>query len=162
LFVDEDAEVLELARRLMAVAEAIDQARSLGLPVAIPPELQRACQAIVSRGGDETGPGTPLTVGGPALQDVPLRKILFQVITPGERFTVQEVAERLSAIGVSAPTNKISNALGSWVRSGRLVREKKGQYSCPMVNARAASKDSPKSSWTSDKQDEVYLGKKVV
>lgn len=148
---DGDAEVQDLARRLNAVAEAIDRARGLGLPVSIPPDLYRACQAIVHRAdGDDTGPGTPLAESTPDVQDVPLRKLLFRVIAPGDRFTVQEIAERLTALGVQAPANSISNALGSWVRADRLVRERKGQYLCPVPEERPGRGENTGSGWTDD------------
>jgi hypothetical protein len=148
---DGDAEVQDLARRLTAVAEAIDRARGLGLPVSVPPDLYRACQAIVRRAdGDGTGPGTPLAESTPDVQDVPLRKLLFRVIAPGDRFTVQEIAERLTALGVQAPANSISNALGSWVRADRLIRERKGQYLCPLPEARPDRGNNTESGWADD------------
>jgi hypothetical protein len=128
---DAAAEARDLARRLQAMVRAVRAARQVGVPVSVPPDVQAACRAVLQLSdGGGSGPGTPVAAG-PALAEVPLRKLLLQVISPGERFTVPEIAERLAAMGITAPANKISNALGSWVSSGRLVRERKGQYLCP-------------------------------
>jgi hypothetical protein len=68
-----------------------------------------------------------------SVHDVPLRRLLWQVLDPGEEFTVNEVVERLAAIGVHSPANKVSNALGYWVSRQRLDRQRKGVYLYPII-----------------------------
>ncbi|MBB4910547.1 hypothetical protein [Actinophytocola algeriensis] len=150
------SEVEELVRRLDEVRSAITRARDLGVPAAVPEPLYRACLALVETHGGPRGGGMPLSgsyaqatrvrhagevdiadsLGLPSPADdligkVPLRQVLWEVITPGERFTVADVTERLEQRGVSWPSNKISNALGYWVSRRRLDRCKKGVYLYP-------------------------------
>ncbi|MFI7611408.1 hypothetical protein ACIBP6_09340 [Nonomuraea terrae] len=63
-------------------------------------------------------------------EDVPLRRLVWQVIDPDQDFTVADVVQRLEALGASWPANRVSNALGYWVTRGRLHRERKGVYRC--------------------------------
>jgi hypothetical protein len=66
------------------------------------------------------------------LREVPLRRLLWQVITPGETFfRVSTVVERLAALGLEIEPAKVSNALGYWVDHHRLVRVRKGVYTYP-------------------------------
>jgi regulator of replication initiation timing len=60
----------------------------------------------------------------------PLRRLVWRVIPADRSFSVAEVAEGLVALGVPKPSsrNEISNALGYWVRRGRLERCSKGVY----------------------------------
>jgi hypothetical protein len=129
--VDAVAESRDLARRLQKMAAGIKAARSAGVPVSVPPEVRAACLALLQL-NDGGGPGTPMGAPQAAMADVPLRKRLLQVLVPGEEFTVSDVAERLAALGVPAPANAISNALGSWVSAGTLRRLRKGHYLCPL------------------------------
>ena len=62
---------------------------------------------------------------------MPLRRLLWHVIKPGEEFTVTDVTARLDALGVSWSAGKVSNALGYWVSRGRLNRCRKGVYQYP-------------------------------
>lgn len=140
------ADTGDLARRLLAMAEAFDRARALGLPVSVPEELFQACLAIVDRheGGQGPGRGTS-RAGDTVLADVPLRKAVWQVISPDERFTVTDVTERLASLGVEASASQISNALGYWVKAQRLIRERKGLYLCPLTGKPGAASRGPAS-----------------
>jgi hypothetical protein len=162
-----------IAQSLNEVVAAIDQARSLGLPVSVPESLYRACLEVVARYEASTGsddPGAPSrrrasrdldtpggatatqhprpasqvanaartgdgdrVGGGASARDVPLRRLVWQVLNPGEEFTVAEVVERLTNLGVSWAPNTVSNALGYWVSRGRLDRTRKGVYRYPMT-----------------------------
>ena len=152
----------QLAKALNEVVAAIDQARSVGLPVDVPEQLYRACVEIIARHRGSRPPGgsgarssshrAPSSATGEAMalteaallsntptrdhasvHDVPLRRLLWQVLDPGEEFTVNEVVERLAAIGVHSPANKVSNALGYWVSRQRLDRQRKGVYLYPII-----------------------------
>jgi hypothetical protein len=151
-----------LAESLHAVAAAIDQARLSGLSVTVPEPLYRACLEIVTRhdgpdgprgrtsssgGRRDTGPvltsRTPegsggsrdRTTGGLEVRDVPLRRLVWQVINPGEEFTVADIAARLDEVGASWPTTAVSNALGYWASRDRLTRVRKGTYRYPRAGA---------------------------
>ena len=153
----------QLAKALSEVAAAIDQARSVGLPVDVPDRLYYACLEIIARHngsdpptgchqpqspyGDHSSPtaqavasldraarhGRPPTRDQASVHDVPLRRLLWQVLNPGEEFTVNVVVQRLADIGVHSPANKVSNALGYWVSRGRLNRRRKGVYLYPVI-----------------------------
>jgi hypothetical protein len=152
----------QLADALADVAAAIDQARSVGLAVDVPEQLYRACREIIYRRADPppTGRSSPSSFADSALGttrvrsadapgvatprsslarehppvlDVPLRRLLWQVLDPGERFTVNDVVKRLATMGVDAPPSAVSNALGYWVSRQRLSREKKGVYRYPTI-----------------------------
>jgi hypothetical protein len=136
----------DLARSLEHMAAAIDQARSAGLSVHVPEALYLACCEIVSRYQDPAGQREParrpdLLASGrggrmaraASLHDVPLRRLVWQVLDPGEEFTVADVTKRLAGLGISLPANKVSNALGYWVSRGRLARQRKGTYSYPII-----------------------------
>jgi hypothetical protein len=136
----------ELTRALNEVVAAIDRARSVGLPVTVPEGLYLACAEIVARhegprpsdgsGSRSSSRRTP----GPAVDhasvhDVPLRRLLWQVLDPGEEFTVHEVVRRLASLGVHPHPNAVSNALGYWVSRRRLHRLRKGVYLYPVDTA---------------------------
>jgi hypothetical protein len=127
-------EAAELAARLMRLAEAISGARALGLSVDVPQPLHTACLHVAALHGKELGaaaePSPPYAESRDPMHDVPLRRLIWQVIDPGETFTVTEVTERLRELGVTWPTNKVSNALGYWVSRQRLQRPRKGVYYC--------------------------------
>jgi hypothetical protein len=145
-------DVRYLVESLRQVAEAFDQARASGLGVRVPEPLYAACLEIVNRQGLPDGPpqGTPPRRGrqgrDPAptatsasapldrrvdLDDVPLRRLVWQVVNPGEEFTVADVCSRLAEIGAPRPATAVSNALGYWASRDRLVRVHKGTYSYP-------------------------------
>jgi hypothetical protein len=153
-------DVSELTRALDELVAAIDQARSLGLAVKVPDPLYQACRQVVARheasrhageGREPSGPqriqearpaarGTGSTiddgmVGSAAVRDVPLRRLIWQVLDPGEEFTVSDVADRLAELGAPWPANKVSNALGYWVSRQRLDRQRKGVYRWPITAA---------------------------
>lgn len=152
----------ELTRALNEVVAAIDQARSVGLPVDVPEQLYRACMEIIARHKGSRPPGgsgarssshrapspatgqtiasmeaallpNPPTRDHASVHDVPLRRLLWQVLDPGEEFAVDEVVQRLAAIGVHSPANTVSNALGYWVSRQRLHRLRKGVYLYPII-----------------------------
>ena len=153
------AQAVQLAKALDEMVTAIDQARSMGLEVDVPAALYRACREIIARyespsgldmPGAQSNPRAPAAsgraVGGASIHDVPLRRLVWQVIDPGEEFTVTDVAERLADLGVWLSANKVSNALGYWVSRGRLTRQRKGTYRYPIITnpSRAVSKtDAP-------------------
>jgi hypothetical protein len=157
----------DLARDLARMVVTIDQARAVGLSVAVPDALYRACLEVIARYQDPSGSrgadGRPsarstglnrqrrsASVEGPSaldgssgqaapgspLDDVPLRRVIWQVIDPGAEFTVADVVQRLALLGVSVPANKVSNALGYWASRNRLYRERKGTYRYPATIVR--------------------------
>ncbi len=151
-----ESEVDELVRRLNEVHDAISHARALGVPAPVPDALYRVCKALVDAHGDPQGnPDGSYPKGSMArstrvrsvgdvdalstlsgssedlAHKVPLRQLLWQVITPGEEFTVADVTERLASLGVAWQANKVSNALGYWVARHRLDRCRKGVYLYP-------------------------------
>ena len=170
----EVADARDLVTTLMAIVAAIDQARSLGLPVNVPQSLYRACLEIVERydpsaglagtGGlakqpfvEDAGARTPLrpnpspgttrrarrsalnpAATGASVHDVPLRRLIWQVLDPGEEFTVADVVGRLADLGTSWSASNVSNALGYWVSRGRLTRQRKGVYTYPVTSDQVA------------------------
>jgi hypothetical protein len=159
----------QLTESLQEIATAFDQARALGLPVSVPDALYLACLAVVSRHDlpDDAAPTgsptarhpAPAVPGGPAarrpgrpragshgravagveVSDVPLRRLIWQVISPGEQFTVTDVAERVAALGAFWTPSAVSNALGYWASRGRLTREHKGAYRYTQPSSVAAA-----------------------
>jgi hypothetical protein len=78
-----------------------------------------------------------------SLREIPLRRLLWQVIIPGETsFRVPTIVERLAQLGMRVEPPKVSNALGYWVDRGRLVRVSKGVYSCPAETSTAGATDA--------------------
>ena len=152
-----------LAESLQAVAAAFDQARMSGLSVSVPETLYLACLDIVDRhdlpGGKPPGgrdlhreptvPRAPAgtsggrTVNRVKMQDVPLRRLVWQVINPGEEFTVADISARLAELGASWPTTAVSNVLGYWASRERLIRIRKGTYSYPRPGSLPGSLTSP-------------------
>jgi hypothetical protein len=168
------ADASDLATALMAIAAAVDQARSLGLPVNVPQLLYQACLEIIERYDPSVGPDgaegqaqppstqgagaraqlTPTrpnlsagtgrqrqlalnpSVAGASYADVPLRRLIWQVLDPGEEFTVADVVDRLADLGTSWTATNVSNALGYWVSRGRLARQRKGVYTYPVTSDR--------------------------
>jgi hypothetical protein len=161
-------DVPQLVNSLLKVASTVDQARALGLPVAVPESLYRACLEIVSlhdhvdgadsdlvprKGRAQQVPGGRRSASGKAsasgvtgdarlrVRDVPLRRLVLQVVNPGEEFTVSEVAERIAALGATWSASAVSNALGYWASRDRLRREQKGIYSYPPPSSVAAANE---------------------
>src|SRR6202161_1491554 len=138
-----------LAESLRAITVAFDQARSSGLSVAVPESLYQPCLDIVERHDAPRGkpPGARRSVAEPGalaapsgassgrtgdrvkVQDVPLRRLVWQVINPDEEFTVADIGARLAELGASWPATAVSNVLGYWVSRDRLTRVRKGTYS---------------------------------
>ncbi|MGH9057926.1 MAG: hypothetical protein ACRDZY_00185 [Acidimicrobiales bacterium] len=110
--------VTELEDQLERILAARDAALAMGLEVTIPAELRDACAALV-RLAEEQGPAdspSPAAVSDverdQMYQLLPLRRLLWHVLTPGQLVTVPEVTARLAELGrVEAPA-KVSNALG--------------------------------------------------
>jgi hypothetical protein len=73
------------------------------------------------------------------MQDVPLRRLVWQVINPGEEFTVADISARLAELGASWPTTAVSNALGYWASRERLTRVRKGTYNYPRPGSLSGS-----------------------
>lgn len=152
-------DVHDLADSLRSVAAAFDQARASGLGVCVPEPLYAACLEIVNRhglpGGTPPGGGRPSRDAGRAaaprrasrnrqvdMDDVPLRRLVWQVVNPGEEFTVADVCSRLAELGAPRPATAVSNALGYWVSCDRLARVRKGTYSYPRpTGAPSATQD---------------------
>ena len=145
----------ELAGRLNEVVVAIDQARSVGLAVDVPEPLYRACAEIVARydrsgppGGSEARSSSQWALRSgiaetlASSEEEPLdhcrpesmhRSVTYpcagccgKCSIRGEEFTVNEVVQRLAAIGMNSSANAVSNALGYWVSRNRLNRSVRG------------------------------------
>lgn len=152
------SDVGTLVRGLQQVSAAIEQARLLGVDVAVPADLYEICNKIVRQqnlasghgGSVDSKSGSTESEGGSSrrtgrsgkgrvkeldvrAQDVPLRRLVLQVITPGREFTVADVTKDLRDLGATWEANKVSNALGYWVGRGRLERSRKGVYICPVL-----------------------------
>ncbi|TYB49319.1 hypothetical protein [Actinomadura chibensis] len=106
----------------------------------LPTELVIACSELVELA--EPQRGAPLVRStADDLSDIPLRRLVWRVLTPGETFTAPEVVERLSGIGVDVAAQKVSNALGYWFARGDLCRRRKGVYYYPISSASAPHQD---------------------
>jgi hypothetical protein len=134
-----------------------------GLSVSVPEPLYLACLDIVDRhdlpGGKPPGaralhreptvPPAPAGTSGSRtvervkMKDVPLRRLVWQVINPGEEFTVADISARLAELGASWPTTAVSNVLGYWASRERLTRVRKGTYSYPRPGSLPGSLTSP-------------------
>ncbi|MFI0354276.1 hypothetical protein [Actinomadura sp. 9N407] len=131
----------DLIRELREAVALFDALRRVQMDYEVPDELYELCRAIVDH-RDQTGEPTP---GGPtpkgtrsprgrrvveqrALRHAPLRQMVFEVIRPGEEFTVSDVTRGLADLGIAAEANAVSNALGYWVTRERLRRVRKGVY----------------------------------
>ncbi|NUT52009.1 MAG: hypothetical protein HOV94_32655 [Saccharothrix sp.] len=144
----------DLVQGLNRVIAAVDAAREVGLPLSVPTPLLDVCKRMLDSAGElrntpvHDGPATsPGRTGGSAakqrlpgsgeqsalLQDMPLRRLIWQVLDPGEEVNVGEVTARLKRLRVDLPANKVSNALGYWASRGRLERSRKGVYFVPLV-----------------------------
>lgn len=154
-----------LTESLRAVATAFDQARMSGLSVSVPDPLYLACLEIVERhdlpgdkpSGARRTQRDPVSSRAPAsaiasadraservkIQDVPLRRLVWQVIDPGEEFTVADVTARIAELGASWPATAVSNVLGYWSSRDRLTRVRKGTYSYSRPGSLSDSLTSP-------------------
>lgn len=151
-----------LAESLREVAVAFDQARASGLSVSVPEPLYFACLDIIHRhdlpDGPPPGDGRPVPSAAPNrgpsvrpeplservnMQDVPLRRLVWQVIDPGEEFTVAEITARLARLGAPRPTTAVSNALGYWASRERLTRVRKGTYCYPRPSSPPSPANKP-------------------
>lgn len=152
-----------LAESLQAVAAAFDQARLSGLSVSVPESLYLACLDIVDRhdfpGGKPPGAralqreqavrrgsadsSSGRTAERVRMQDVPLRRLVWQVINPGEEFTVADISARLGELGAAWPATAVSNVLGYWATRERLTRVRKGTYSYDRPGSLPISPASP-------------------
>jgi hypothetical protein len=119
-----------------------------------PSSAPRPRRPIASRESGPVATSATHPAGGVEISSVPLRRLVWQVINPGEEFTVTEVAERISALGASWTPSAVSNALGYWASRGRLTRRHKGAYSYPQplnvaaaaTGERAAQQETPAAS----------------
>lgn len=184
----------DLTRALNDIVATIDQARSVGLPVEVPEQLYRACIEIIARHkgvGPPSGTGArssshPVspstseeassythtapsqalpTLNRASVHDIPLRRLVWQVLDPGEEVTVSEVVRRLAAMGVHPQPSAVSNALGYWVSRQRLARKRKGVYLYPTVVEPAkktypegASRESPGGERAASRRKENAVG----
>jgi hypothetical protein len=129
--------LVEGIRELLHMAQKLGQA---GVPVNLPPRLVQVCREVldeVDGPPSDTHRANPITdsqrsVADKALRELPLRRLLLQVIAPGESVTVPEVVDRLAKVGVRADSAKVSNALGYQVDRGPLIREHRGLYTYPV------------------------------
>ncbi|MET8763084.1 hypothetical protein [Lentzea sp. NPDC004782] len=140
-------------RELVDAARTLRQMNVTGVQ-ALPPRLVQACRELLDevdassssscttsvRGQHSRIDAAPQSVVNNALREVPLRRLLLQVVLPGETFTVPEVVARLAKLGKQVDPAKVSNALGYQVDRGQLVRERKGLYTYP-VEALSADVD---------------------
>jgi hypothetical protein len=125
-----------LVRQLREAVALFDTLERVRMPYAVPDDLYELCRAVIDHHDHpaEPGPG-----GGPpptsrrraeesALHHAPLRQMIFEVIPPGESFTVSDVTRGLADLGISANPSAVSNVLGYWVTRKRLQRVRKGVY----------------------------------
>lgn len=129
--------LVEGIRELLRMAQKLGQA---GVPVNLPSRLVQVCREVVEEvdGPPSDTPRGRLrqdsqrAIADKALRELPLRRLLLQVIAPGESVTVPEVVDRLAKVGVTADSTKVSNALGYQVDRGPLIREHRGLYTYPV------------------------------
>ncbi|WP_414943791.1 hypothetical protein [Amycolatopsis sp. cmx-11-32] len=129
--------LVEGIRKFLGLTQTLRQA---GAVVQLPPQLVQVCREVLHEveSSPASSPRPPssvnsqMSVADKALQELPLRRLLLQVIAPGETFTVTEVVNRLAKLGVTADSAKVSNALGYQVDRGQLVREHRGLYTYPV------------------------------
>jgi hypothetical protein len=130
--------LVEGIRELLRMAQKLGQA---GVPVNLPPRLVQACREVVDEvdgppsdtpRGRRPSEDSQRSIADKALRELPLRRLLLQVIAPGESVTVPEVVDRLAKVGVTADSTKVSNALGYQVDRGPLIREHRGLYTYPV------------------------------
>lgn len=136
--------VEEIVARLNSIADAGEGARAAGLAVSLPPALREACAEIIRLAAEqETGAAGAVdavvedaVAPDPLYALMPLRRLLWDVIEPGERVAVPVVVDRLAELGRTESAAAVSNALGYWVRRDRLAREGRGVYVRPPATGR--------------------------
>lgn len=136
-----------LVRELRDAVNLFETARRVRMPLQVPDEVYQLCRAIIDLCDRPVPPGdgsaSEPDLGGAskatppsmrrraeqsALRHAPLRQMIFEVIPPGEPFTVSDVTRGLNALGIAASSTAVSNALGYWVTRSRLERTRKGVY----------------------------------
>jgi hypothetical protein len=124
--------VRELVNGIHALLDAVETLRKAGARADLPPELVAACRDLVAADDDPTRPRRRGRASHEDLMAIPLRRLVWKVMTPGETVTVPQVTERLSELGVQVPAPKVSNAMGYWVARDELLRRRKGVYYYPL------------------------------
>lgn len=143
---------------IRSLLHAVETVRRTGQRADLPPDLVTACRDVVAAEerasiaptdlGSAKGAQTkPLGQKWPALDDeaissIPLRRLLWRVLVPGEQFSVSDVVERLADQGVDHDGSTVSNALGYWVNRNRLERVRKGHYFLPPGGSEAPPADT--------------------
>lgn len=139
---------------------ALETVRRSGGPAELPPALVDVCRDVVAAHDGATvkmrpkpDPATSARARHPvridrddAVREMPLRRLLWQVLEPGTTFTVGEVVTALEALGADVDAARVSNALGYWTAPSRnrLQRERKGLYYFPLdTRAEPVSPDHP-------------------
>lgn len=131
----------ELVKGLRAVIACIEQARALGLAVAIPVELVAGAREVVAlREEERPGARAAHDAWGRALGErtarlfhlVPLRAAVLMVIKPGEEITSPVVVARLAELGMTAGNISVSNVLAHHLAQGTLERPGRGCYRLPV------------------------------
>lgn len=135
----EGPKVRELVDGIHALLEAVATLRKAGARAELPPELVAACRELVAADEDPTYPRQRDRAVHEDLLAIPLRRLVWKVMKPGETVTVPQVTERLSELGVPVPAPKVSNAMGYWVARDELLRRRKGVYYYPLPTEGASS-----------------------
>lgn len=131
----------DLIRELQDAVVLFDTLRRVQMSYTVPDELYELCQRVVEHRdqpegspprsrGHKSVPSSPdrLSAEQNALRHAPLRQMVFEVIPPGEEFSVSDVTHGLADLGIAANATAVSNALGHWAARGRLRRVRKGVY----------------------------------
>lgn len=135
----EAPKVQRLVADIRALQEAVRTLRSAGMPADLPAELVAACRELVEL--DAHGRSTPgARSTADDLADIPLRRLVWRVLTPGETFTVPQVVERLAELGVDVGAPQVSNVLGYWFARDELQRRRKGLYYYPLSGSGVADR----------------------
>lgn len=133
----EAPKVQRLVAELRALQKAVRTLRSAGMPADLPTELVAECRELVEL--DAHGRRTPgVRSGADDLADIPLRRLVWRVLIPGETVTVAQVVDRLADLGVDVEAPKVSNVLGYWFAREELQRRRKGLYYYPLSGSGAA------------------------
>lgn len=143
--------LVEGIRKLLDAAQTLRQMGATEVPL-LPPRLIQVCREVLeevdasprsrsaaSHDSLHRRPVASQSEVNDALRDMPLRRLLLQVISPGETFTVPEIVARLAKLGKQIDPAKVSNALGYQVARKQFVRERKGLYTYPVQPSSAAT-----------------------
>jgi hypothetical protein len=126
--------VQRLVEDIRALQDAVRTLRAAGMEAELPAELVAACRELVEL--DAHGQSKPCGRSvADDLSDIPLRRLVWRVLTPGETFTVPQVVERLADLGVDVEAPKVSNVLGYWFARDELQRRRKGVYYYPLLGS---------------------------